>query len=111
MAARDTLDPSPCATRSGLAALTSLALLSSLALLFLLHSQPVSFQLPLGFFFFGRRGLGGLLLGRLLLQSRLCHLLQLLPLLLADQLPCYLLLHILGCFLELLPGPNQLYQT
>ncbi len=34
VAARDTLDPSPCATRSGLAALTSLALLSSLALLF-----------------------------------------------------------------------------
>jgi hypothetical protein len=35
VAARDTLDPSPCATRSGLAALISLALLSSLALLFL----------------------------------------------------------------------------
>jgi hypothetical protein len=33
--ARDTLDPSPCATRPGLAALVSLALLSSLGLLFL----------------------------------------------------------------------------
>jgi hypothetical protein len=35
VAARDTLDPSPCATRPGLAALVSLALLSSLGLLFL----------------------------------------------------------------------------
>jgi len=33
--AQDTLDPSPCATRPGLAALVSLALLSSLGLLFL----------------------------------------------------------------------------
>jgi len=33
--ARDTLDPSPCATRPGLAALVSLARLSSLGLLFL----------------------------------------------------------------------------
>jgi hypothetical protein len=35
VAARDTLDPSPCATRPGLAALVLLALLSSLGLLFL----------------------------------------------------------------------------
>jgi hypothetical protein len=35
VAARDTLDPSPCATRPGLAALVSLARLSSLGLLFL----------------------------------------------------------------------------
>jgi hypothetical protein len=44
--ARDTLDPSPCATRPGLAALVSLALLSSLGLLFLAQ---------------GRRGSSGLL--------------------------------------------------
>jgi hypothetical protein len=37
--ARDTLDPSPCATRPGLAALVSLALLSSLGLLFLAQGR------------------------------------------------------------------------
>jgi hypothetical protein len=45
VAARDTLDPSPCATRSGLAALTSLALLSSLALLFLAVGKRGSSEL------------------------------------------------------------------
>jgi hypothetical protein len=39
VAARDTLDPSPCATRPGLAALVSLALLSSLGLLFLAQGR------------------------------------------------------------------------
>jgi hypothetical protein len=39
VAARDTLDPSPCATRPGLAALVSLALLSTQGLLFLAQGR------------------------------------------------------------------------
>jgi hypothetical protein len=47
VAARDTLDPSPCATRPGLAALVSLALLSSLGLLFLAQGRGGSSELLL----------------------------------------------------------------
>jgi hypothetical protein len=43
--ARDTLDPSPCATRPGLAALVSLALLSSLGLLFLAKGRGSPLEL------------------------------------------------------------------